>query len=44
MLPEGKEDGRDKLGISDNQIHTTILKIKNKGLLCSTGNYIQYFI
>ena len=35
--------GRDKLGIWDSQIQTTTYKIdKNKFLLYSTGNYIQY--
>ena len=26
------------------QIHTTIYKINNKDLLCSTGNYIPYLV
>ena len=26
------------------QIHTTIYKINNKDLLCSTGNYIHYLV
>ena len=33
---------RDKLGVWDQQIQTTIYKINNKVLLYSTGNYIQY--
>ena len=36
--------GGDKLGNSDQQIHTIIYKINNKDLLYSTGNYIQYLI
>ena len=35
------EGGRDKLGILDKQIYTTIYKINNKDLLYSIGNYIQ---
>ena len=35
--------GRDKLGIWDQQIHTTIYKI-NKDLLYSAGKYIQYLV
>ena len=35
---------RDKLGIWNEQIHTTIFKIDNKDLLYSTGNYIQYLV
>ena len=38
----GRGWGRDKLGVWDYQIQTTIYKINNKVLLCSTGNYIQY--
>ena len=30
------------MGDWDEQIHTTLYKINNKNLLCSTGNYIQY--
>ena len=37
---EGK---KDRLGVSDQQIHTTAYKI-NKDLLNSTGNYILYLI
>ena len=36
--------GRDKLGVWDQQTQTTIYKINNKVLLCSTGNYIQYAV
>ena len=42
---ETKERGleRDKLGVWDSQIQTTVHKIeKNKVLLYSTGNYVQY--
>ena len=42
-LPKGKE-GRDKLGVWDQQIQTTIYKINNKDLLQSTGNRIPYLI
>ena len=42
----GKEEGRrDKLGVWDQQIQTTIYKINNnKVLLYSIGNYIQYLV
>ena len=38
-----RKEGNDKLGIWDQQRHTTIYKIdiNNKDLLNSTGNYIQ---
>ena len=36
--------GRDKLGIGDLQICTTVYKINNKNLLITTGNYIQYLV
>ena len=36
--------GKDKLGVWDSQIHTTIHKINGKDLLYSTGNYIQYLV
>ena len=37
--------GRDKLGVRDQQIHTTVQKqINNRDPLYSTGNYIQYLI
>ena len=39
-LPKEKE-GRDRLGVWDQQTQTTIYKINNI-LLYSTGNYIQY--
>ena len=32
------------MGAWDEQIHTTLYKINNKDLLCSTGNYIQYLV
>ena len=39
------KDGRNKLGVWDEQIHSTIYKRdKNKDLLYSTGNYIQYLV
>ena len=36
-------EGRDKLGVWDKRIHTSIYKkyIINKDLLCSTGNSTQ---
>ena len=46
MLSFGREKQRlisteeEKIG----QIHTTVYKINNKDLLCSTGNYIQYIV
>ena len=43
MITKGERRG-DKLGVWNEQIHTTIYKINNKDLLCSTGNYIQYLI
>ena len=42
-LLKGKGWGRDKLGVWEWHIHTTIYKINNKELLYSTGNYTQYF-
>ena len=39
-LPKGK--GKDKLGVWDWQIQTTIYKINSKDLLYGTGNYTQY--
>ena len=44
MVTKGERGGRDKLGIWDYQMHTTINKINNKDLLYSTGNYIQYLV
>ena len=40
----GKVVGRDKLGIWNGHIHTTIFKINNKDLLYITGNSAQYSI
>ena len=37
-----REWRRDKLGVWDYHIHTTIYKIDNQ--LCSTGNSTQYFV
>ena len=43
MVTKGETSGgRDKLGVWDQQIQTTINKINYKVLLYSTGNYIQY--
>ena len=37
--------GRDKLGVWDSQILTTIIKqISNEDLLYCTGNYTQYLV
>ena len=36
--------GRNTLGVWDEHTHTAIYNINNKGLLYSTGNYIQYLI
>lgn len=46
MVTKGKKGWeRDKLGIWDEQRHTTICKIdKKQGLLHSTGNGIQYLV
>ena len=44
MVTKGERRGRDKLGVWEQQIHTTIYKINNKDLLYSTGNYTQYFV
>ena len=43
MVTKGEKEGRDKLRISDEQIHTTVYKI-NKNLLNSTESYIQYLV
>ena len=41
----GKGKGRDKLGVWDQQIHTTVYTINNnKDLLYSTWDYIQYLV
>ena len=38
-------EGRNKLGVWDQQIHTIIYKIdKQQGPTDSTGNYIQYLV
>ena len=40
-----REWGREKLGVWNEHIHTTIYKIdKQKGTTNSTGNYTQYLI
>ena len=44
-LPKGKGQGRDKLGVWNQQIHSTIYKKdKQQGPTYSTGNYIQYLV
>ena len=45
-LPKGKRGGgRDKLGVWDQQIHTTIYKTDNQqDLLYSTGSFTQYSV
>ena len=45
-LPKEKRVGRDKLGVWDQRIHTTICKIgkQQHPTIYSTGNYIQYFV
>ena len=44
-LPKGIVAGEDKLGIWDQQIHTTIYEIdKQQGPTVSPGNYIQHFV
>lgn len=41
MVTKGEKQGEDKLGIWDQQIHTTIYKIHEQpDLLYSTGTYI----
>ena len=42
-LPKGKHMERDKLGVWVWQIQTTIYE-RNKTLLYSMGNYIQYVV
>ena len=45
LIVTNKKGGRDKLGVSDQQIQTTMYKqINNNIILYSTGNYIQYSI
>ena len=39
-----KQKGKDKLGVWDQHINTTIFKITNKELLYGPGNYIQYLV
>lgn len=41
MVTKGERAGRDKLGVCDEHIHTTIYKINNKDLLYSTRNCVQ---
>ena len=43
QLPKEKQ-GRDKLGVWDQQTQTAAYKINNKDFLYSTGNHIQYLI
>ena len=43
-LQKGTHEGRDKLGVWDYHIHSTIYKIINKDLLYSTGNSTQYSV
>ena len=43
MVPEGQRGGRNKLGIWDQQIHTTTHKTdKQQGPIA--GNYNQYLV
>ena len=45
MVTKGERGRRDKLGVWDSNIHTTIYKIDNQqGPLYSPGNYIQYLV
>ena len=45
MVTQGERGVRDKLGVWDQQIQTTIYKTgKQQGPTYSTGNYIQYLI
>ena len=43
LIPKEKR-GRDKLGVWDQQIQTTVYKMNNEVLLYSTRNYIQYLV
>ena len=44
MVTKG-EGRRDKLGVWDYDVHTTIYKIDNQQVLTyGTGNYIQYLV
>ena len=40
----GKGQGRDALGVWDQQIQTTTCEIDEQDLLHSTGKYIQYLV
>ena len=44
IYTKGEGEGRDKLGVQDQQIQTPICKIDKQQGPCpySTGNYIQY--
>ena len=42
MVMGGRVEGRDRLGVWDWHIQTTMFKITNKDLLYSTGNSAQY--
>ena len=42
VTKEEMGQGRDKLGIWDQQTHMTVYRINNKVLLYSTRNYIPY--
>ena len=42
VTKEERGGGRDKLGVCDEHIQTTIYKIDNPQGLYITGNYIQY--
>ena len=45
MVTRGEMGERDKLGIWEQEIQTTIHKIgKQQDLFKSRGNYIQYFL
>ena len=43
-LPKGKGGGRNKLGVRDWHVHTTIYKIINKDILYSIANSTQYSV
>ena len=43
-LPKGKGWGRNKLGVRDWHVHTTIYKIINRDILYSTVNSTQYSV
>ena len=45
MVTKGKSGQRDKLGVWDSQIYTTIYKIgKQQGPTVQHREYIQYFV